>query len=564
MMKSLTFRVRLALGFGLVLILCMVVGAVGYRATYRMSDAADQMATGDKEQNMAMEMEWSIAVESGAMRGYLLTGDEKELDQFREAEKHFKECADQLAGLAISADDKETFRALLAMRERTTAELENAVEMRRRGDNAGATRLAFSPEVQGHGVQAMELMQKFDDSSDGQMRSAIGGHDRAESEARAIILMVGLLSLAFGALSGWLIIRSITAPMNELVNALRAIEGNDLSAADLAIRSRDEFGAAAQAVNTMKGTLRQVLLSLTKTAAEVAAASGEITAGSERIGEGAGQQQGQIQQVATAMQEMAVTVREISENSSHAAQSASQAEEAARKGGAVVADALGRMRDIARAVNETSEKVTDLGSGSEQIGKIVAVIDDIAGQTNLLALNAAIEAARAGEQGRGFAVVAGEVRRLAERTTNATREINAMIAEVQNEARAVVEKMRVGTEQVERGVEVTSSAGQSLQDIIQQAGKVGAMVTQIATAATEQFSATEEVNSSMTAIHTLVEGYASQTQAAMGSCGQLTSLALELREMVGRFRLSGEAMPEPAENRASFRALTSRAVPVSG
>jgi len=155
------------------------------------------------------------------------------------------------------------------------------------------------------------------------------------------------------------------------------------------------------------------------------------------------------------------------------------------------------MRSIAEAVGTSSAKIEELGKQSDAIGQIVDVIDDIANQTNLLALNAAIEAARAGEQGRGFAVVADEVRKLAERTTTATREITAMIGTVQQETRNAVETMKSGKEQVNKGVEITSQAGLVLDEIIQAAAKAGEMISHIAGTAAQQSSAVAEVTSNI-------------------------------------------------------------------
>jgi len=235
------------------------------------------------------------------------------------------------------------------------------------------------------------------------------------------------------------------------------------------------------------------------------------------------------------MQEMVESVQDVSEHSSRASDSAGNAVEIARRGGLIVNDALVTMRTIANSVNAAAQKMEELGKSSDQIGRIVEVINEIAGQTNLLALNAAIEAARAGEQGRGFAVVAGEVRRLAERTTTATREIGQMIEAVQSETRQAVEQMKAGTTQVEAGVVTTSRAGASLEEIISAAKSVGDMISRISMTASQQGGAAQLINSNVEQIARLTSESAEDAQQSTNSCDNLSKLALSLKEIVHQF-----------------------------
>ena len=184
-----------------------------------------------------------------------------------------------------------------------------------------------------------------------------------------------------------------------------------------------------------------------------------------------------------------------------------------------------------------------LSDRSEEIGRIVGVIDEIAEQTNLLALNAAIEAARAGSQGRGFAIVAGEVRRLAERTTQATREIAQVIGNVQGAAEEAVEEMRVRAKAVERGVVVTGTAGKTIDQMLREMETVSNMIAQIATAAGQQSMTTQQINSRMDQINMLVADSASGSQVSARSCEQLFNLSMGLQNMVARFHLGREDMP---------------------
>ena len=195
------------------------------------------------------------------------------------------------------------------------------------------------------------------------------------------------------------------------------------------------------------------------------------------------------------------------------------------------------MNRIAEVVRKSAETVQALGKSSDQIGEIVQVIDDIADQTNLLALNAAIEAARAGEQGRGFAVVADEVRKLAERTTKATKEIATMIKQIQKDTSGAVESMEEGTKEVEVGKQLAEKAGKSLQEIIHGAEQVVDIVTQVAAASEEQSSAAEQISKNIESISSVTQESASGIQQIAHASEDLNRLTLNLQELVARFKV---------------------------
>src|SRR5438105_3925065 len=262
------------------------------------------------------------------------------------------------------------------------------------------------------------------------------------------------------------IIRSITEPLDSLSLRFKAMtESNDLRL-EVDQDRNDEIGALGLCLNIFVSKMHDILIQIKQSAERVAEVTEDISNSAKGQAQGAESQNDQASQVATAMQQMSATVMEVSENSNRAAEAARKASETARHGGKIVDETLGKMRVIAAAVSTSSKKMEELAKGSDQIGRIIAVIDDIADQTNLLALNAAIEAARAGEQGRGFAVVADEVRKLAERTTMATKEIATMIEAVQGDTRLAVEAMEQGTRQVAKGVATTQKAGEALKEII--------------------------------------------------------------------------------------------------
>jgi hypothetical protein len=219
----------------------------------------------------------------------------------------------------------------------------------------------------------------------------------------------------------------------------------------------DEVGDLQRSFDKFILSIRETLLQVAEASSAVASASSEISSSTEEMAAGAQEQTSQAGEVASAVEEMTKTIVENSKNARKTADIARKAKESAEQGGRVVLETVNEMKQIAEVVNLSAGTVKELGKSSDQIGEIISVIDDIADQTNLLALNAAIEAARAGEQGCGFAVVTDEVRRLAERTTKATKEIASMIRRIQDDTFGAVAMMEEGTIQMQGGDPVGGS-----------------------------------------------------------------------------------------------------------
>jgi methyl-accepting chemotaxis protein len=395
-----------------------------------------------------------------------------------------------------------------------------------------------------------QLQQNIEETSDILEKGAGAAQSEAQGKAngatRAMLVMCALSFLLL-LLIATRIIRSITAPLDSLSSRFKAMtESNDLRV-ELDQERKDEIGALGLCLNTFVHKLHDILTQIRSSAEQVAEVTEEISASAKGQAQGAESQNDRASQVATAMQQMSATVIEVSENSNRAAEAARKASETARHGGKIVDETLAKMRLIAGAVTASAKKMEELGKSSDQIGRIIAVIDDIADQTNLLALNAAIEAARAGEQGRGFAVVADEVRKLAERTTTATKEIAQMIRTIQADMKSTVRAMEEGTIQVQDGVQSTVQAGDSLREIIHTAEQVGEMVTHIATAGTQQSATSEHVKERMQQIAILVNQTATEARNSAQACQGLSELAVDLQKMVGNFQLCS---PEALQHRA--------------
>ena len=431
-----------------------------------------------------------------------------------------------------------------------------------KGDSQAATKILpdLMTRYEGNQVAVAEMIEA--DLAGG--KAARDRVDSTMTQRTYMLIGLGIALVVIVSLLGTFISRSVSRGIAGILTMIDEVSANNLAVSDLEITSQDELGKAGTALNTMKNNLRSIIQSIAGTAEHVASASEELSSSASLQAQGAETQTNQTIQVSTAMQEMTSTVSQVSDNSTKAAEASHQAAETAKRGGSIVEDALDKMRTISESVSSTAKKMEELGKSSDQIGRIAGVIDDIADQTNLLALNAAIEAARAGEQGRGFAVVADEVRKLAERTTTATKEIAQMIKTIQTETKSAVLAMKGGTQQVEDGVKATAQAGDALKEIIHMSEQVGEMITQIATAATQQSSASEEVNTNMDQIAKLVKESADGSQQAAKACQDLSGLALDLQKMVSNFRLGKEGEDAPRGVTSKRSGIRSQAAAAAG
>ncbi|CAH2030637.1 HAMP domain-containing methyl-accepting chemotaxis protein [Trichlorobacter ammonificans] len=350
-----------------------------------------------------------------------------------------------------------------------------------------------------------------------------------------IIALAVLAAIAVSAIIGFMVQRSITSATDTLARVSQAVAGGDLSQR-IQLTTKDELGSLGTSVNAMTDAFAQIIRRVADSSAQVATAAQQLTVNAERTATGAEQVACQAETVATASEEMSATSMDISRNCQLAADNSYQASTAVNEGAEVVRSTVGYMNNIAQRVKGTAASVEALGQRSDQIGAIVATIQDIADQTNLLALNAAIEAARAGEMGRGFAVVADEVRALAERTTRATREIGEMIKAIQNETRSAVQAMEEGVQEVERGTEGAARSGRALEDILAQINEVNLQVAQIATAAEEQTATTSQITGNIHQMTAVVGQSSAAANESATAAARLSQLAEELQSLVSRFR----------------------------
>ena len=354
------------------------------------------------------------------------------------------------------------------------------------------------------------------------------------SNASLGILLVSALAAALTVLLAWLLTRSIVVPLNKAVEAAEIIAGGNLTKAIVA-GGKDEPARLLTALSAMQGNLRKTIEQISGSATQLASAAEELSAVTEEASRGLQQQNNEIEQAATAVNEMTSAVEEVARNAVSTSEASQQSNQAALEGRNRVVETVDAIQAMTRDVQSTSVLMEGLATQGRDIGQVLDVIRAIAEQTNLLALNAAIEAARAGEAGRGFAVVADEVRALAHRTQQSTKEIEQMVAGIQNGTGQAVQSMQQSNQRTQTTLEMARAAGVALEQITNSINLINERNLVIASASEEQAQVSREVDRNLVNIRDLASQSAAGANQTSAASQELSRLAVDLNTMVARF-----------------------------
>ena len=353
--------------------------------------------------------------------------------------------------------------------------------------------------------------------------------------ARTISIASIIAGLVISVFLSYIIIRSITAPLQDIRNSVHEVSDNNDFRKLVDIQSSDEVGQTATAFNTLLKSLRATLEGLQKSISEIDVSAKQLDTNAQESSKAAEVNSNSAAAMAASIEEMSVSINHVADNAKQAKQLAYQAGKQADEGGSVISSAIQEMHRISSSVKDFSGLINVLGEQSNQISSVVKVIREVADQTNLLALNAAIEAARAGESGRGFAVVADEVRKLAERTTLSASEISKMISSMQESSRTVVDGMKKTVDQIDTGTTLAEKAGLSIVEIQKITESVVHVVNEISEAIAEQASASHLIAQSVESVAQASEETSAAALNTSESANQLENLSNEMLVSVNRY-----------------------------
>ena len=507
---------RLALAFGALITLALLVGSIGI---HRLSELNTALALIGSDRvpkvQLAADITDDVNLIARELRNALIWADEAKVktafDTISQARERIGKAIAAMDTTVTSDEGKKRLAAVISARATYVPLQQQFMDLVREGKKDEATTL-LSERMRD--VQLVYI-QSLDDLKNLQIELVAQAVRDGEAEyAQAKLVMFSLLAgmAAIGALMGWGIARSITGPIHDAVGVAERVAEGDLSS-HIDASGRDETGRLLAALKVMNDSLVGIVSTVRSSSDSIATGSAQIAVGNADLSQRTEEQASALEETASSMEELGTTVKQNADHARQANELALNASAVASRGGQVVGQVVGTMRDI----NDSSKQIVD----------IISVIDGIAFQTNILALNAAVEAARAGEQGRGFAVVASEVRSLAQRSAEAAKQIKTLIA--------------ASVARVEQGSALVDQAGVTMQDVVNSIRRVTDIMGEISTASAEQSRGVTQVGEAVRQMDQVTQQNAALVEESAAAAESLKQQALQLVHAVAVFKIDSSA-----------------------
>lgn len=569
---------KIGAGFTILIVLIITLGGISYFALNTVHAQISDARLAEDRLYLQREIESSFKSAVITINSYMALGlgNEASIKEFEAAIAETLEKEQELMKITPS-DQKNTIQSLIDVTNQYSngitqkviplVQKANAALADNEAAEAAAARekyinsmIELIPLTDLLGTYVTSLVKQNNAIADASLNTTIDLSAKTKNRGLLLVAVIVLISIGLSVV----LTLMIRHPILKVVAIARQYGQGDLRQA-LILQSKDEMGEMAEALNQMRISFGSIIGKLHQTAELLADSSQEVSASAEQSAQAAGQvtmaiievTQGTEKQVATVndgtaiVEQISAGIEQIASSSHSVAQSAELTLASAQEGSEVLRQVIVQMAKIEKTTEEISAVITKLGLSSHEIGEIIRTISDISAQTNLLALNAAIEAARAGEQGLGFAVVANEVRKLAEQSQEAAKQIAAMIGEVQNETDNAVRIMHQGSQEVNAGTLIVETAGRSFVRIVELIAAASTQMQEVSLSTQQMAVGSKQIVAAMQEIDAVSKNIAEQTQnvsasteeqtasleEVASSSGELARLAVELNESIEAFQI---------------------------
>jgi methyl-accepting chemotaxis protein len=527
--SDLKIGVRLGGGFGLVLLLMMVMAAAGIWRLQAVGRLTEKMVS-EAMLKERLTAEWHNLISISGIRVIAFARNSDQAESPTEAQQaaatraRVNAIQKQLEPMLDSPEEKVLLDAVAVVRKDYAGTRDTVFKLKKTDQEA--TRQLVDSKLEGQFAAYLANVEKIGSYEADVGRALAAQVQQQYRDGQRFLLALVAGGLVLGSWFAYMIAVSITRPLHKAVQVAQTVAAGNLNS-KIDVRSGDETGMLLQALKDMNASLVNIVGQVRQGTDTIATASGQIASGNLDLSARTEQQASSLQQTASSMEQLTATVKQNGDNSRQAHTLALSASEVAVKGGTVVEEVV----DTMGMINASARKIVD----------IIAVIDGIAFQTNILALNAAVEAARAGEQGRGFAVVASEVRNLAQRSAAAAKEIKLLIGD--------------SVEKVEAGARLVDQAGSTMKEIVVNVRRVTDIIGDITAASTEQTLGIEQINRAISQMDQVTQQNAALVEEAAAAAASLQDQSTALAEVVSVFQLTAHPAPRALPSTAARAAL---------